>query len=1031
MAGTRTHLLLFAVDDLRESIIQTLFPFPQISYSFAPTLSDLITQLETQPPALIVCRPAARYSLPVGIALVLICTLEEYDVTHFANEQAIIDLLIEGDLARLPLIAQREERMQRWADRETRRLRTVVEHAPHGVIEAELASRQVRWANRAMHVLFGYSAAEMTTLLIEDFHPSEFRPVIIDAFQRMSASDDAPLLNIICQRRDGSIFYCNIAPGGAYGNGQTFIFVFFTDVTTEYESLQTLQINARRLELALRAANQGLYDLDLRNGNIVVNDEYAIMLGYDPATFTETNQQWRDRLHPNDATAVYQTYLNYLSGHIPEYRVEFRSRMRQGGWKWILSVGAIVERDADGKPVRMLGTHTDISALKRLELHERLRVQLFTSLLGGESLQTMMNTLIQAFEEEQPDARCAIVLFDPATRRPHHVIAPNLPPTLSQMLEQSLQSGQDAIWHALLAQQRVIVPDLHANPNWAHFASAAQESGLTTLWAEPILGAGNAVIGAFTVWSARAAPPLSEDLTLLQFISHLAGPVIEQHVIAERLRLSEERYALAERAVQDGVWDWDILDGVTYLSPQWKALFGFGEDELPNAITTFFERIHPDDWPAVTKALDRHFAGSEPFNMEFRMRYRDGNYRWILARGEALRDADGKVARMVGALSDITERKQLDERIRETQKLEALGLLTGGLAHDFNNLLGIIIGNLDLSLSDWQGDETTRQMIEASLHAALRGAELTKSLLAVARRQPLAPTTIDVRQVLREFLPLIQVTVGSAIKLELIEQTTLPARADRAGLEAAILNLVINSRDAMPNGGNLTIKIREQRVTSEDTMLLAILAPGCYIVIDVIDTGAGMPPEVAARAFEPFFTTKERGRGTGLGLAMVYGFARQSGGTAQIYSTLGRGATVRLYLPCAGQPVVEEPVVIEPASRRDARILVVDDDPDLLRMTVTTLRNLGYTAFAAQDGKTALEILHNEPIDLLLTDVVMPETDGRTLAMQARQVSPALKVLYMSGFAALQGVEITDAPLIEKPFRASSLEVAVQQALEG
>lgn len=173
MAGTRTHLLLFAIDDLRESIIQTLIPFPQISYSFAPTLSDLIKHLETQPPAFIVCRPAARYSMPVGIALVLICTLEEYDVTHFANEQAVIDLLIESDLARLPLIAQREERMQRWADRETRRLRTVVEHAPHGVIEAELASRQVRWANRAMHVLFGYSAAEMTTLLIEDLHPSD------------------------------------------------------------------------------------------------------------------------------------------------------------------------------------------------------------------------------------------------------------------------------------------------------------------------------------------------------------------------------------------------------------------------------------------------------------------------------------------------------------------------------------------------------------------------------------------------------------------------------------------------------------------------------------------------------------------------------------------------------------------------------------------------------------------------------------------------------------------------------------------
>ncbi|WP_322511762.1 PAS domain-containing protein [Chloroflexus sp.] len=1031
MAGTRTHLLLFAIDDLRESITQTLAPFPHITYAFVASFGELIIQLETQLPALIVCRPSARHSMPAGIALTLICAADEYHIEQFVDEYAVVDLLHEHDLARLPLIVQRESRAQRWADRETRRLRTIVEHAPHGVIEAEIASRHVRWGNRAMSLLFGYSAAEMTTLLVEDLHPAETRLAIIDAFQRMSLGDDEPIYNAICRRRDGSTFYCNIAPGGAYGNGQTLIFIFFTDVTAEYESLQTLQINARRLELALRAANQGLYDLDVRSGQTIVNAEYATMLGYDPATFTETNQQWRERLHPSDAQGVYQTYLDYINGRLPEYRVEFRSRMRQGGWKWILSVGAIVERDANGKPVRMLGTHTDISALKRLEFHERLRIQLFTSLLGGESLQTLMNTLIQAFEEEQPDTRCAIVLFDPATRRVSNIMAPNLPPALSQMLTQSFQQEPAALWQPILAQQRIIVPALQADAGWASFAGVAEESGLYTLWAEPIPGTGGSVIGTFTVWSARGAPPLSEDLTLIQFVSHLAGPVIEQHVIAERLRLSEERYALAERAVQDGVWDWDIVNGVTYLSPQWKAMFGFGEDELPNSITTFFERIHPDDWPQVTKALDRHFAGLEPFNMEFRMRYRDGNYRWILARGEALRDADGKVKRMVGALSDITERKHLDERIRETQKLEALGLLTGGLAHDFNNLLGIIIGNLDLSLSDWQGDEATRQMIEASLHAALRGAELTKSLLAVARRQPLAPTTIDVTQVLREFLPLIQVTVGSAIKLELIEQTDLPARADRAGLEAAILNLVINSRDAMPRGGSLTIKTREQRVTAEDTMLLAILTPGCYVVIDVIDTGTGMPPEIVARAFEPFFTTKERGRGTGLGLAMVYGFARQSGGTAQIYSTPGLGTTVRLYLPCAEQPLAAESVVVEPTSRRDARILVVDDDPDLLRMAVTTLRNLGYTTFAAPDGKAALELLNSEPVDLLLTDMVMPEMDGRALATQARQSFPTLKVLYMSGFAALQGVELTDAPLIEKPFRASSLEVAVQQALEG
>ena len=1029
MADARTHLILFAVDDLREPITQILAPFHHITCSFVTTFPDLIQSIDKQSPVFILCRPEVRYLMPVGASVILLCNPDEHALDRFSSEQGIVDLLFTDDFRRLPFILHRSARYRQATDREMYRLRAIIDYIPYGIIEVEINSRAIQWSNSAMSRLFGYSAAELTDLHFEDFYPMDARARIVTSFQGMLIGDPTSLANVLCQRRDGTTFYCNIVPGGIYGNGQRLVFIFFADVTTEYQSLQTLQINAQRLELALRAANQGLYDIDLQSGETTVTDAYATMLGYDPAAFIETNQSWRERIHPADVNRAYQAYLDYLAGRIPEYRVEFRSRMRQGGWKWILSVGAIVERDEQGHPLRMMGTHTDISALKRLEFQERLRVQLFTSLLGGGDLNTLMNILLQAFEDEQPDTRCAVVLFDPGGHQVTQVVAPHLPQPLIEALKQTEPHLTNPLWQLLITQQRVMIPDLQVDPLWAVYAKPAREHGLMTLWAEAILGTGGVIIGAFTVWSARETVAENEELTLLRFVGNLAGPVIEQHVIAERLRLSEERYALAERAVQDGVWDWDITNSVTYLSPQWKAMFGFSEDELPNSITTFFERIHPDDWPAVTKALDRHFAGQEPFHMEFRMRYRDDNYRWVLARGEALRNEDGDVIRMVGALSDITDRKQLDERIRETQKLEALGLLTGGLAHDFNNLLGIIIGNLDLSLFDWQGDEETRKSLEAALQAALRGAELTKSLLAVARRQPLAPTTINVCQIVREFLPLIQVTVGSAIKVEFIEQTTVTVRADRAGLEAALLNLVINSRDAMPHGGSLIIKVREQWVTDEDTMLLAILSPGCYISIDVIDTGTGMTPEVAERAFEPFFTTKERGRGTGLGLAMVYGFARQSGGTAQIYSTSGLGTTIRLYLPCAEELPPEEVPSVPLTERRDARILVVDDDTALLQITVKTLLSLGYTVAATSDGQTALARLQAEPFDLLLTDVVMPGMDGPTLAARAQQAYPGLKVLYMSGFAALQGIDLNNAYVIEKPFRSSTLEVAVQQAL--
>lgn len=374
MADARTHLILFAIDDLREPIAQTLAPFPFISYSFATTLPELLDVINQHHSAIVLCRAEDYVNMPVGLAIIILCVDDDLLFAHFANQPAIVDVLFENRLQRLPFIVQREIRQQQALDRETRRLRMIIEHAPHGVIEVETSNRLIRWTNPAMNQLFGYSAAEMRSLRLEEMHPDEERATAIDTFHRMVAGDESPILNVICQRRDGSIFYCNIAPGGVYGNGQRLIFIFFTDVTDEYQSLQTLRVNAYRLELALRAANQGLYDIDVRSGLTIVSDEYATMLGYDPATFTETNQRWRERLHPADAAMVYQTYLDYLAGRIPEYRVEFRSRMQQGGWKWILSVGAIVERDAQGHPLRMLGTHTDISALKRLEFQERLRV---------------------------------------------------------------------------------------------------------------------------------------------------------------------------------------------------------------------------------------------------------------------------------------------------------------------------------------------------------------------------------------------------------------------------------------------------------------------------------------------------------------------------------------------------------------------------------------------------------------------------------------------------------------------------------
>ena len=393
--------------------------------------------------------------------------------------------------------------------------------------------------------------------------------------------------------------------------------------------------------------------------------------------------------------------------------------------------------------------------------------------------------------------------------------------------------------------------------------------------------------------------------------------------------------------------------------------------------------------------------------------------------------------------TDITERKRAEERLAQGEKLELIGRMTGGLAHDFNNLMGMVLGGLGLVAAKLPDDEKTRRHFEIARQAAKRAAEVTKSLLAVARKQPLTPRLIDVADTIAEMMPLLKQSAGSATTVEESPcracdapegcALCLQAMVDPAGLGNAILNLVINARDAMPAGGRIRIDTRVKSFGPDDAGLPADLAPGRYIRVTVADTGTGMPPEVATRAFEPFFTTKEKGQGTGLGLAMVYGFARQSGGTVSIYSQLGLGTAIRLYLPVAGQKaaagLVAAAATPAPAGG-DELILLVDDEAALLAIAREWLEQLGYRPVVAHSPAVALDLLKDRRFDLLLTDIVMPGgIDGIALAAEARRLQPDLRVLLASGFPGDLLPEDNTWPLLEKPYSAADLARMVRQAL--
>jgi len=475
-----------------------------------------------------------------------------------------------------------------------------------------------------------------------------------------------------------------------------------------------------------------------------------------------------------------------------------------------------------------------------------------------------------------------------------------------------------------------------------------------------------------------------------------------------------------------------------FANREYERRFGISSENV--AGMRMEEVLGTESYARLKPEIDRAYAGEEVTYIDDAFD-RAGN-RWCTLENRIPQfDEAGRVRGIVTVAHDITLLKDTEEQLHQAQKMEAIGQLTGGIAHDFNNLLGVIIGNLELARDELSEGSAARACIETAMRGADRGAALVQRLLAFSRRQPLRPEAVRADELVRSMIDLLRRSLGAAIEIEMIGQADLwLCEVDPAQLEVALLNLALNARDAMPAGGKLTIGAANVRLDETDATLQAELEPGHYVLLAVTDGGAGMSPEVAAHAFEPFFTTKTVGAGSGLGLSMVYGFVKQSGGHVTIDSAPGRGTTVRLYLPrFLGRvaAAAEVPESVELPTARGETILLVEDDRDLRGLVGRMLESLGYRVSAAASGAPALARLQADPgIALLLTDVVLPgDLGGRELAARASRLRPDLPILYMSGYsqnAIIHDGRLADGvQLLQKPFRKTEIAQAVRRALDG
>ncbi len=535
--------------------------------------------------------------------------------------------------------------------------------------------------------------------------------------------------------------------------------------------------------------------------------------------------------------------------------------------------------------------------------------------------------------------------------------------------------------------------------------------------------------------------PIYDESGALVGIGGIADNRTDQVNARRALRVSEEQFRSLVEGAPEAVLIANDEGRLLLVNKQAESLFGLSREVL---MQKSLQLLLPDI--DISK-----YSFTEPFQNN-KAKSKDLISTSVVDSDELTRPVEIAVATteteagntVTCLIRDVSDRAQLQSQLSQSQKMDAIGKLTGGMAHDFNNMLGVIMGNLDLASRKVVDNAAVIKRLNTAKKAAERGAELTKRMLAVARRQPLQPKPTNINLILDEMADILPRTLGPDIEMEYDTKSTIPdVLVDESGLENAFLNLAINSRDAMPDGGKFYITTdvlhlqKDQALSLKDDM-----RPGSYVQIAVTDTGEGMSKETLSRVFEPFFTTKESGKGTGLGLAMIYGFAKQSGGNVRIYSELGVGTTIDIFLPVSDEKAADTPhsqsnLLPEEVGAGGEKILIVDDEYELLEVATTFLEEMGFTVLAATDGKQALQTIESNPdIQILLTDVVMPGgVNGVELARALMDNLPEAKVLYMSGFPSDVFADRTgsqlDAPLITKPYSKETLAKALSELLHG
>jgi two-component system, cell cycle sensor histidine kinase and response regulator CckA len=832
------------------------------------------------------------------------------------------------------------------------------------------------------------------------------------------------------------------------------------DITEQRIAEEALRTSEAHLSNAVEIAQLGYWEYDVATALFSFDDHFYALFhttAEEVGGYTMVPSRYAEEfVHPDDSRVIAEEMRKAIGTTDPHFsrQLEHRIVYADGGVGHI-AVRFFIVKDSAGRTIKTYGANQDITERKRIEEDLQRRVanlQILNELnrvfLSATDLASVVDQVYRIFPQllsAHGVHRASVLLYDRETDclisdqligvERSGGLSRSVPQEISHSISGRCFKERRPIVIADCAESDLIPPD------------TVESLSLRSAAAVPIL-CGDEPLGVLRLDNTQEPVGFSEDeVALFSLVAGHLGIVIRSvQLVAERLRAeralarTDERLRVAVEGANLGLWDWDLQTNRVFFSPEWKRQIGHGEHEISDDLSEWESRVHPDDLPR-TREMIQAFIRSPwtNYEVEYRFRHRDGSHLRVLSRAALIRDETGKPLRMVGCHLDITKRKEMEEQLRQSQKMDAIGQLAGGVAHDFNNLLLAILGYSDIAASDLEeGDDRLECLREIHL-AGERAASLTRQLLAFSRQQAIEPLPLALNDLISGLMRMLRRLIPESCPIRFRPDHEIGAIvADRGQIEQVVLNLCVNARDAMPEGGKITISTERVALDAEDCRAHPWAKEGLFARLTVRDTGVGMSPEVLRRIFEPFFTTKEQGRGTGLGLATVFGIVQQHGGLIDVESQPGQGSAFHIYLPIAALEVVERLSAEqgEPTGGTET-VLVAEDEEHVRRLTTRILERAGYLVITASDGPQAVKVFeaNADRIDIVLLDMIMPGMNGLRVREALESTCPDVRVLFTSGYNP-ETIDVDDLAregidLLPKPYEAKTLLRRIRARLDG